>query len=97
MSCSSSLAITVASSAFQLLIEIYVAIRLMVILLPFGWGFRNALDSLSTVHLCRALSLITMELLTVVPDAKPTNTLAVNLPFVVGAVLVLGTDTLEPH
>lgn len=62
----------------------------MSVLLPSRWGFQSALDALSTVHLCRALSLITMELLTVVPDAIKTNVLAVNLPFVAGAILVLG-------
>ncbi|KAK7695847.1 hypothetical protein QCA50_000485 [Cerrena zonata] len=84
-----SLPAALASSLLQLVVEVYVAIRLMSIHPPSRRGFRSVLDSLSTVHLCRALSLITMELLTIVPDAIKTNVLVVTLPFVAGAVLVL--------
>ncbi|CAL1700690.1 unnamed protein product [Somion occarium] len=83
------LPVALTSSFVQLGIELYVAIRLMTIILPSARGLQNIIGSPSTVHLGRALSLVVFELLTFVPDAIDTSVVAEFVPFTVGSIIVL--------
>ncbi|KAI0081771.1 hypothetical protein K474DRAFT_1139518 [Panus rudis PR-1116 ss-1] len=82
------LPIVLTSSLVQLLLEMYVATRLVLVTLanvPRG----EKLPAVCNRTLCRSLSLILLELLTIVPDATRTNVLGDFLPFSIGAVIVI--------
>lgn len=86
----SSLPTSLLSSLLNLIFEVYAIIRLVFLLAPSFLMGHHRWDALQDIRLAMALSLLLMDLLTVVPDAIPVSIAAEYIPFSVAAVIVLG-------
>ncbi|KAI0691382.1 hypothetical protein BC835DRAFT_120658 [Cytidiella melzeri] len=83
------LATSLVSSIIRLLMELYIIVQALISL----WSSKRVFDETicASRPLARVLSLLVFDIMTIVPDAIPTNIYAQFIPFSVGAALVLVT------
>lgn len=84
-----SLSTSLLSSLLNVLFELYVVLRLAILLTPSFLLGRHRWGGLKDIRLGMALSLLLMDLLTVVPHAIPVSIAADYIPFSVAAIIVL--------
>jgi hypothetical protein len=70
--------------------ECYAILRLIFLLAPPFLKGRHRWDALKDIRIGMALSLLLMDILTVVPDAIPVSIAADYIPFAIAAMIVLG-------
>ena len=70
---------SITASLIYFFLEVYVVCRLYM-----------RIGTLRDIRVLRALSLVLLTLLTMVPDAIPTNTLTRFIPFTIASCMVLG-------
>jgi len=85
------LPISLVSSAIYLVLELYVSCRLLSFFSRKLLHHRHQLGALQDLRVLRALSLLLLEVLTIVPLATAPNELGEIIPFCVGSILVLVT------
>ncbi|KAI0921124.1 hypothetical protein AcW2_006201 [Taiwanofungus camphoratus] len=85
----SYLPVALASSLTLIALELYTAIRLLAITLFHSSRLRKVGTSAAKIDIIRAVSLLTLDLLTIVPTAIRLNILAEFIPFSVGALFVI--------
>lgn len=78
------------SSVIFFALEVYAAIRISLFIAPAFLQMKHRTGILKDNRLIRAISLIVLELLTIVPSAIFTGTLGEFIPFSIGALGVLG-------
>jgi hypothetical protein len=74
--------------------ELYAITRFYFLLVPSFLRFHHKIQALKDIRLGKALSLLILDLLTVVPSAKPISIAADYIPFVVGVIIVLSTPAI---
>ena len=86
----SFLPVSLSLSLLFALLEAYCLGRFINLLCPSFLRMRHQLDALRDARILRTLGLLVLDILTIVPDAVPTNVLGDYIPFSIGAVIVLG-------
>jgi hypothetical protein len=81
---------SLVSSLIYLFLELYVVIRLALLIAPTFLRMKHKLAVTTDVRVLRGLSLMFMELLTVVPAVTFTGILGEFVPFSIGSLAVLG-------
>jgi hypothetical protein len=71
-------------------LEIYTLVRLIGLIFPQNTVLEHRVAAVKDIRVLRVLSLIFLELLTIVPSAIPTNILGEFIPLSIGALAVLG-------
>lgn len=95
MIATSYLPVALASSLTLIALELYTAIRLLAITLFHSSRLRKVGTSAAKIDIIRAVSLLTLDLLTIVPTAIRLNILAEFIPFSVGALFVIGNACIS--
>jgi len=85
----SSLPVSITSSVIHMVLELYLAVRQVSFNLPHQPTARGVLASLQDINIGRACSLFVLDVLTAAPDALLSNPVEQNVPFTVGAIIVL--------
>jgi len=83
------LPLSLVSSSIYLVLELYVSGRLLSFFSPKLSPRHHQLGALQDLRVLRALSLLLLEVLTIVPLATAPNELGEIIPFCVGSILVL--------
>lgn len=79
------------SSLIYLILELYILVRFFFLFSPDFLSLTHRLASLSDARICKTFSLLLFELLTIVQAVVDVSELAYQVPFCVGAIIVLGT------
>ncbi|KAH7926763.1 hypothetical protein BV22DRAFT_328877 [Leucogyrophana mollusca] len=82
---------SLTTSIWFLLVELCLVVRLFLLIAPSFLEFRHRVGALVDTRILRALSLLLLELLTVVPDAMFISIVGDFVPFSIGALAVLVT------
>ena len=77
-------------SLTNIIFECYTVLRLTFLLAPSFLKGQHRWDALKDIRIGMALSLLLMDVLTVVPDAIPVSIAADFIPFAIAALIVLG-------
>jgi hypothetical protein len=78
------------SSLTNAIFECYALLRLTFLLAPPFLRGKHRWEALKDIRIGMALSLLLMDVLTVVPDAIPVSIAADFIPFAIAALIVLG-------
>jgi hypothetical protein len=82
--------IAVVTTALNLILEIYVTTRFITLLVPSFLHAKDKVHALLDIRIAQALSLLLMDLLTMVPNATSISIPADFVPFSISALIVLG-------
>lgn len=88
---------SLATSLVQLTVNIYLAVRLVLVQLPFTPRIRDAALAMKKLSFSQAISIIVLNLLTLVPNAIKLNLIAQYVPFTCGSLLVLSEFSITTH
>jgi|SRR5882762_10121537 hypothetical protein len=80
---------SLVSSLIYFFLELYVVIRLALLIAPRFMQLRHRVGVMTDVRVLRGLSLMFMELLTIVPSVTFTSILGEFIPFSIGSLAVL--------
>jgi hypothetical protein len=80
---------SLVSSFIYFILELYIVIRLALLIAPVFLQLKHRMGALTDLRVVRGLSLMFMELLTIVPAATFTGIVGEFIPFSIGALAVL--------
>lgn len=81
----------IALSLVSICLEIYCLFRLTQKLVPSFLKFKHKADAMKDIRIAKVMSLLILDLLTIVPSSVPTNILTDFIPFSIGTVIVIGS------